>query len=405
VGRFVSGLVAAVVAVSVAGCSDDDRGVALVEGGEQCVGFTPAGSRLDDRELLDAAVAEWRDQDSGDSSPGPSLDDGAEVCVVYAGESDDGLPRVVMVSDDVGGTKPFVALFEGMEEDDLDVADIDGVRFLGDDAAVVGVGDGLWLVADRVETAALYSGSPASTHEVDLSASRLVDSHELGVVDGRSEGILVADTVERTVLVTPDGDTGAHHVAEVPLGDSPLEPAAVLEAGDGAAVLADAIRTGRGDRHTRPPEFQLLGTARAAGLGTVVASATTSDRGEVSPVLSIGTPADVISVVIGPRFVRDGGEGVEALDAAVGWAAGTMVVDSTGGPIAYVVAGQPPAEVDGRVGLDVRVGRARHALAGPVAVAPADGSATAAVIGTSPTGQVVPTVPAEATVTVDRSGS
>lgn len=394
---YMAALAAAMVTVlSVAGCTDDEPGATFVDG-EQCAGFTPVGSRLDDQEMLDAAVAEWRDYENSDSQRGPALDDDAEVCVVYADVNESGLPRVVMVSEDVGGINPFAAFFEGTEEDDFDVAHIAGARFLGDDSTAIGVGDGLWLLADGVEAAVLHSGSPTSAHELDLSESRLVDSRELGVTEGRSEGVLIAETAGGTVVAASAGEDAHDRVAAVPLVDSPLAPTSVLESANGAAVLADAIRAARSDPQSRPPDFQLLGAVDVPDVGTALASATTSDRGLASPVLSIGTPADVRSVPIGR-------EASERLDTTIGWAAGTMIVDRTDGPLAYVVAAQPPVDVDGAVQLDVRVGSTRHELTGPVAFAPADGSASAAVIGTAPSGVVVPTVPTESAVTVDLDG-
>lgn len=64
----------------------------------------------------------------------------------------------------------------------------------------------------------------------------------------------------------------------------------------------------------------------------------------------------------------------------------------------------PDVGTEGAVQLDVRVGQARHDLSGPLAFAPADGAVAGAVIGTAPSGSVVPTVPTvptEPTVTVD----
>ena len=394
----VLAVAAATALLAAASCSDGDHEDATFVNDEPCVGFTPTGARLDDRELLDAAVAEWLAYDARDSPRGPALEDGAEVCVVYADVSEHGLPRVAMVSDDVGGTNPFVAVFEGMEEDDLDVAHIAGVGFLGDDAAAIGVGDGLWLLADGVTAATVHSGSPASAHEVDLSESRLVE----GVV----EGVLIAETAEAPVAVTSAGaDADAYdRVAAVPVVDSPLAPTEVLESEHGAAALAAAVREARGDPQHRPPGLRLLGSVDVPDVGTALASAASYDRDAVGPVLSIGTPAEAVSVRVGPRYARDGREAVESVDPAAGWAAGTMIVDATAGPVAYVVAAQPPADVDGGVRLDVRVGRARHELPGPVAFAPAGGSAVAAVIGTAPSGVVVPTVPTEPTVTVDVGG-
>lgn len=389
---------AATVALSVAGCSGDDSGVAFTDG-EQCAGFTPTGSRLDDQEMLDAAATAWREHEDTEQE-GPALEDDAEVCVVYADVSDHGEARVAMVSEDVGRSDNYLALFVGREEDDLDAAGIDGVRYVGDDAAAIGVGDALWLLADAVEAATLHSGSPVSANELDLSESRLVDASGLGV--------LVTETADRTVVATSAGvDADARdHVAAVPLADSPLDLSSVLESTDGLAVLAEAIVQARGDLHQyAPPDFQLLGTVDVPEVGTVLASAAVPEPDRVNPLLSIGTSAGATSVPVGPVYVREGNEAVRSLDAAAGWAAATMVLDETEGqPLAYVVAAQPPADVDGPVRLDLRVGRARHELSGPVDYAAADGSAAAAVIGTAPSGVVVPTVPTDAMVAPDQPG-
>lgn len=403
---YVSALAAAAaVALSAGGCSGDDSGAAFVDG-EQCAGFTPAGSRLDDGEMLDAAATAWHDYEDSDSQSGPALADDAQVCVVYADVNEGGEPRVAMVSDDVGRSDSYIALFEGMDEDDLDVAHIDGVRYLGDDATAIGVGDGLWLLADTVEAATLHTGSPVSAHELDLSESRLVDPSEQGMVEGRSEGILVAEAADRTVVATSAGVDAdvSDQVAAVALADSPLDSSSILASADGAAVLAEAIRQARGDLHQHaPPDVQLLGAVDVPEVGTVLAAATVPERDRVSPLLSIGTRAGTTSVRVGPVRVLDGDEAVRSLDATAGWAAGAMLVDNAERPLAYVVAAQPPADSDGPVRLDVRVGRTRHELSGPVAHAPADGS-VAAVIGTAPSGVVVPTVPTDATVAVDRPG-
>lgn len=366
----------------IAACSDDgdDRTASVVDT-DDCFGFTPEGSALEDGDLIDGGLDAWRDVDvDDDGNDAVELLDDAEACVVYAGPDAFDDLTVTLASEDVTGSSGqagYMTVTSGKPGVDTGI--------LSENVPVLGVADGIWQVATAVEDAEIYIGSSTGAGVATPVEGTLIDYQD--PLAGRDEDRVVVVTSGDSTYVAATSESAGDRPVLLPVGEGSTPLDEVLASPGGVPLAAGAVRNGVRPKVATLGTVEFIGIVEVDGVGTVLASTSvdrlSSSTGRGTPMVQVASESGVVAHPFDP---------VDTADWAVGLWLDLPAEDATTGTyLAVAHAHDADTEVTVAAGTD------QATLPGPVAIltVPVDDAAPlfAAIIATAD-GHVIPTVAA-----------